>query len=60
MKDEILKLRKEGKSYKQIKEILKCSKSTISYHCSKLDSNRNLKETNLEIKNKKQKKDDSF
>ena len=60
MKDEILKLRKEGKSYNEIKEILKCSKGTISYHCSKLDSNKNLKETNLEIKNKKQKKDDSF
>ena len=34
MKDEILKLRNEGKTFKQIKEILKCSTSTISYHCS--------------------------
>jgi hypothetical protein len=30
-KDEILKLRKEGKKYKEIVEILGCSMSTISY-----------------------------
>jgi len=34
MKEEILKLRSEGKTYNQIKEILGCSKSTISYHCN--------------------------
>ena len=34
MKEEILKLRKEGKSYSEIQEILGCSKSTISYYCS--------------------------
>ena len=33
MKEKILQLRNEGKSYKEIREILKCSKSTISYHC---------------------------
>jgi len=33
MKEEILKLRSEGKSYKQIQIKLGCSKSTISYHC---------------------------
>lgn len=33
MKEEILKLRKEGKTYNEIKKILKCSKSTISYYC---------------------------
>lgn len=33
MKEEILKLRKEGKNYNEIKELLGCSKSTISYHC---------------------------
>lgn len=33
MKEEILKLRKEGKSYNEIQAILGCSKSTISYHC---------------------------
>lgn len=33
MKEKILKLRGEGKSYKQIQLILNCSKSTISYYC---------------------------
>jgi len=33
MKEEILKLRNEGKTYKEIKKILNCSLSTISYHC---------------------------
>jgi|TARA_R110000823_G_C15883115_1_gene495276 CRISPR/Cas system Type II protein with McrA/HNH and RuvC-like nuclease domain len=33
MKDRILELRKEGKTYNQIKEIIGCSKGTISYHC---------------------------
>lgn len=33
MKEEILKLRSEGKTYKQIKEIINCSKGTIAYHC---------------------------
>lgn len=33
MKEQILKLRAEGKTYNEIKSILGCSKSTISYHC---------------------------
>ena len=33
MKEKILQLREEGKTYKQIQEILNCSKSTISYYC---------------------------
>jgi len=33
MKEEILKLRNDGKTYNQIKEILGCSKGTIAYHC---------------------------
>ncbi|MHA1952022.1 MAG: helix-turn-helix domain-containing protein [Candidatus Thorarchaeota archaeon] len=33
MKEEILRLREEGKSYNQICEIVGCSKSTVSYHC---------------------------
>lgn len=33
MKEEILKLRKEGKTYNEISKILSCAKSTISYHC---------------------------
>lgn len=31
---EILKLREKGKSYNEIKSLLKCSKGTISYHAS--------------------------
>lgn len=60
MKDKILNLRLEGKSYNEIKDILGCSKSTISYHCSKIDENEKIKSSNLTIKNKKQIKDDSF
>ena len=33
MKDEIIRLRNEGKSYREIQKILKCSKGTISYYC---------------------------
>jgi 5-methylcytosine-specific restriction endonuclease McrA len=35
MKEQILRLRAEGKSYKQIQEALGCSRGTISYHCGK-------------------------
>lgn len=34
MKENILKLRNEGKSYNEICEILGCSKSTVAWHCS--------------------------
>lgn len=60
MKDNIIKLRKEGKSYNQIRIILGCSKSTISYYCSKLIENECTKKINLDIKNKRQIKDNSF
>lgn len=33
LKESILKLRKEGKKYNEIKDILGCSKSNISFHC---------------------------
>ena len=33
MKEKILELRREGKSYKEIERILGCSRGTISYHC---------------------------
>lgn len=42
MKEKILKLRREGKSYNDISKILGCAKSTISYHCS----NENLGHVN--------------
>ncbi len=34
LKDEILKLRNDGKNYNEICEILNCSKGTVSYHCN--------------------------
>lgn len=33
MKQEILRLRAEGKSYRQITNILNCSSATVAYHC---------------------------
>lgn len=61
MKDKILELRQEGKSYNEIRKILGCSKGTISYHCSKIDiDNDKIKSINLDIKNKLQIKDKSF
>lgn len=34
MKERILLLREQGKTYNEIQQILGCSKSTISYYCS--------------------------
>lgn len=45
MKEQILKLRKEGKSYNQIQKILGCSKGTISYHCGKGQKEKNRQRT---------------
>ena len=33
LKSEIINLRNQGKSYREIKQILNCSKGTINYHC---------------------------
>lgn len=33
MKEEILKLRAEGKTYKEITKIVDCAKSTVNYYC---------------------------
>lgn len=49
MKNKIIKLRNEGKTYNEIAEILNCSKGTISYHCSKLEENREHKERNVKV-----------
>jgi DNA-binding CsgD family transcriptional regulator len=37
IKESILELRREGKTYNYIKDVLKCSKSTINYHCKNED-----------------------
>lgn len=60
MKNEILELRKLGFSYNEIAKKLNCSKSTISYHCSKIENNDEKIKNNLIIKNKRQEKKDSF
>ena len=41
MKEQILKLRSEGKTYNEIKAILGCSKSTIAYHCGSGQKEKN-------------------
>jgi 5-methylcytosine-specific restriction endonuclease McrA len=46
MKEEILRLRSDGKSYKQIRKILGCSLGTISYHCGKGQKEKNLERAN--------------
>lgn len=53
MKEQILKLREEGKTYNQIQKELKCSKGTISYHCGKEQkqkSNLRTKKTENHLK----------
>ena len=59
MKNEILKLHAEGKTYDEISKILGCSKSTVSYHCSdavrnqsKISRNKNRKKQRKELKMK--------
>lgn len=60
MKEKIIELRENGFSYNKISEELGCSKSTVSYHCSKLSSNEEKIKENVKIKNEKQKVDKSF
>lgn len=43
MEDIIIELKNQGKSHKEISEILKCAKSTVSYHCKKNKLNINNK-----------------
>lgn len=49
-KEDILRLRSEGKSYRQIESILGCSKSTISYHCGNGNEKKRLKRDNKKRK----------
>ncbi len=48
MKEKILRLRKNGLTYDEIKKELGCSKSTISYHCRK----NGLNDSNYKFKPK--------
>ena len=54
MKEKIIELRIKGLSYNDIVKELGCSKSTVSYHCSKLSEHKEKTKENLEIKNKTQ------
>jgi DNA-binding CsgD family transcriptional regulator len=48
LKEKILKLRNERKSYNEIAKILNCSKAIISYHCQRYGKNNiGLKRTTL-------------
>jgi 5-methylcytosine-specific restriction endonuclease McrA len=61
MKEQILKLRSEGKTYNEIKAILGCSKSTISYHCGSGQKEKNKeRKTKHRRNNPLAKKIDSF
>tara|TARA_R110000765_G_scaffold7963_9_gene26168 strand:- start:6971 stop:7510 length:540 start_codon:yes stop_codon:yes gene_type:complete len=43
MKDKILNLRSQGKTYSEIVKELGCSKSTVSYHCGKGQKEKHIK-----------------
>lgn len=45
-KENILRLRAEGKSYRQIQEILGCSKGTIAYHLGPDQKDKTRQRTN--------------
>lgn len=60
MKDEILKLRNEGKTYNEIQKILNCSKGTISYYCGDNQKEKTNLRTRKRRENKLVKKIDSF
>jgi 5-methylcytosine-specific restriction endonuclease McrA len=61
MKEKILELRNQGKSYNQIVEILGCSKGTVSYYCGNNQKEKNKERAkNLRIKNPLLKKIDNF
>jgi glycerol-3-phosphate cytidylyltransferase-like family protein len=51
MKEKIIELRKQGKSYNEISKELNCSKGTINYHCKNLDFNDEISVKNKDNKN---------
>ena len=60
-KNDILTLRKKGKTYNEIQEILGCSKSVISYHCGEKNSEKKrVKKNNLSAKHQLSRKVSSF
>ena len=51
MKDQILKLRSEGKSYREIHLIVGCSKGLVAYHCGKGQKEKNINRARSRRKN---------
>jgi len=60
MKEDILKLRAEGKSYNEIQKLLGCSKSTIAYHCGSGQKDKTKKRQNKRRQNVLLAKTDRF
>jgi 5-methylcytosine-specific restriction endonuclease McrA len=60
MKEQILKLREEGKTYNEIKKILGCSKGTISYHCGEGQKEKTRERVSKKRTNNILSKTDSF
>jgi DNA-binding CsgD family transcriptional regulator len=54
LKNKIIELRENGKSYNEISDILNCSKGVISYHCSGMNSNDSIIRRNTKKKNENQ------
>ncbi|HUS49184.1 MAG TPA: winged helix-turn-helix domain-containing protein, partial [Candidatus Paceibacterota bacterium] len=46
LKNKIISLRKQGLSYREISKILKCSRGSVSYHCSKLENDDKITKQN--------------
>jgi len=60
VKEEILKLRKQGKTYSEIVAILGCSKSTVSFHCRPLSKQKWYKRNNASRLKRKKKLKEAF
>ena len=51
MKDKILELRLQGKSYKEIERELGCARSTIAFHCQRHGLNNPVRDSHPKGKN---------
>lgn len=62
LKKQILELHKNGMSFREISEELQCSKSTISYHCSEGQKEKNSlrRRKNVKLQHKYKKKIERF
>lgn len=53
MKEQILKLREQGKTYLEISKELKCSKATVNYHCGQGQKEKSANRGKLNRQRKK-------